>query len=168
MVTHEAIVRLVRESNYVDVGAEDVFLQYAPVSFDASTFEIWGCLLNGGRLELAASRPHSLEELGQVIEERGITVLWLTAGLFHQAVKAIGEKLGGVKQLLAGGDVLEVKAVRDVLKRCRERVDQQVRSDGIRRSPVAGKRKDRETFNPEADCHARVRIERRQNWRRWE
>ena len=36
----------------------------APVGFDASTFEIWGALLNGGRLVVMPPQTPSLEELG--------------------------------------------------------------------------------------------------------
>ena len=49
-VAHRAIVRLVKNTNYVNLNNEQVFLQLAPVSFDASTFEIWGALLNGAQL----------------------------------------------------------------------------------------------------------------------
>ena len=48
-VSHHNVVRLVRETNYVELTADDVFLQIAPLAFDASTFEIWGALLNGAR-----------------------------------------------------------------------------------------------------------------------
>ena len=49
-VTHRNVVRLVKSANYVELTPDDVFLQFAPLSFDASTFEIWGALLNGARL----------------------------------------------------------------------------------------------------------------------
>src|SRR5262249_52630922 len=49
-VSHRGVVRLVKSADYVELSSEEVFLQFAPISFDASTFEIWGCLLNGGRL----------------------------------------------------------------------------------------------------------------------
>ena len=49
-VENRAIVRLVQNTNYCHFGADEVFLLFAPISFDASTFEIWGPLLNGGRL----------------------------------------------------------------------------------------------------------------------
>ena len=37
-VTHRNIVRLVKEQNFFEVGPADRFFQFAPVSFDASTF----------------------------------------------------------------------------------------------------------------------------------
>jgi amino acid adenylation domain-containing protein len=114
-VEHRSIVRLVKQSNYFNVGGEEVFLQLAPVAFDASTFEIWGCLLNGGRLVVARPEIPSLEELGAVVEGRGTTVLWLTAGLFHQMVEGRVEKLRKVRQLLAGGDVLNPAHVKRAL-----------------------------------------------------
>ena len=49
-VTHGSIVRLVKAADYADLSADNVFLMLAPVSFDASTFEVWAPLLNGGRL----------------------------------------------------------------------------------------------------------------------
>ena len=55
IIPHRAIVRLVKNTNYVSLSASDVFLQFAPVSFDASTFEIWACLLNGGQLVVLPS-----------------------------------------------------------------------------------------------------------------
>ena len=50
VVSHHNIVRLVREANYVELTPDDVFLHLAPLAFDASTFEIWGALLNGAKL----------------------------------------------------------------------------------------------------------------------
>ena len=44
------MVRLVKATNYVEFGPQEVFLQYAPISFDASTFELRGSLLNGAKL----------------------------------------------------------------------------------------------------------------------
>src|SRR6185437_12243817 len=41
MIEHRSIVRLVRNTNFIEIGTDDVFLQLAPVSFDAATLEIW-------------------------------------------------------------------------------------------------------------------------------
>ncbi|MEA2692634.1 MAG: hypothetical protein QOJ16_2021, partial [Acidobacteriota bacterium] len=107
-VPHRGVVRLVRGTGYADFGPEEVFLQLAPYAFDASTFEIWGALLNGGRLVLPPPGPVSLAELGDLLARHGVTTLWLTAGLFHQMVEENLVGLSGVRQLLAGGDVLSV------------------------------------------------------------
>ncbi|MEL7246606.1 MAG: AMP-binding protein, partial [Cyanobacteria bacterium J06573_2] len=104
--THRGIVRLVKSSNYVNLSAEEIILQAAPISFDASTFEIWGALLNGGKLVLLPTQKPSLKELGEVLEKYDISTLWLTAGLFHLMVDEQIQSLKGVRQLLAGGDVI--------------------------------------------------------------
>jgi aspartate racemase len=107
-VTHRNVVRLVRGTDYVSFGPDEVFLQLAPLSFDAATFEVWGCLLNGGRLAVAPPGVASVSELGAILERQGVTTLWLTAGLFHQVVDHGLQGLRGLRQLLAGGDVLSV------------------------------------------------------------
>jgi amino acid adenylation domain-containing protein len=116
MVEHRSIVRLVRDTNYCHFGSNEVFLQFAPLSFDASTFEIWGPLLNGGCLAIAPQQASSLEELGRMIRENGVTTLWLTAGLFHLMVEQRLEDLQPLRQLLAGGDVLSPEHVRRFLR----------------------------------------------------
>jgi aspartate racemase len=115
MVEHRAIVRLVRETNYADFSPDNVFLQFAPITFDASTFEIWGALLNGARLAIMPDGVPSLEEIGRAIREYGVTTLWLTAGLFHLMVDERIEDLRPLRQLLAGGDVLSVPHVQKLL-----------------------------------------------------
>ena len=47
-VPHCAITRLVRNTNYLDLGPRDRIAHLSNVCFDAATFEIWGALLNGG------------------------------------------------------------------------------------------------------------------------
>ena len=114
-VPHRAVVRLVRGADYADFGPEQVFLQLAPAAFDASTLEIWGPLLSGGRLALFPSRTPSLSELEETLTRHEVTTLWLTAGLFHQVVESRIGSLRGLSQLLAGGDVLSPAAVNRVL-----------------------------------------------------
>ncbi|MEO6462081.1 MAG: amino acid adenylation domain-containing protein, partial [Candidatus Eisenbacteria bacterium] len=114
-VPQRAVVRLVRETDYVHFGADEVFLQLAPLAFDASTFEIWGALLHGATLVLYPPEPPSLPRLRTMLAEHGVTTLWLTAGLFHLVVDEDVEMLRPVRQLLAGGDVLSPARVRRAL-----------------------------------------------------
>jgi len=116
MVTHRNVVRLVCNTNYADLGADQVFLQLAPSAFDAATFEIWGPLLNGGRLVVMAPGQPSLAAIGATIRGYGVTTLWLTAGLFHLMVDEHLAALRPLRQLLAGGDVLSVSHVQRFLR----------------------------------------------------
>ncbi|MGC9395826.1 MAG: non-ribosomal peptide synthetase, partial [Anaerolineae bacterium] len=118
-IVHRAVVRLVKNTNFASLTADETFLQLATLSFDASTLEIWGSLLNGGKLVIFPAHKPSLDELAHFIEEQGITTLWLTAGLFHQMVESYPESLSHVRQLLAGGDVLSVAHVQQMLDRLR-------------------------------------------------
>ena len=115
-IPHRGVVRLVRGATYAHFGADEVFLQFSPLSFDAATFEIWGALLNGARLVVFPPGLPSAEELGQVIENADITTLWLTAGLFQEMVDRQLNHFRGLRQLLAGGDVLPVPPVHRVLR----------------------------------------------------
>ncbi|MGH7581318.1 MAG: non-ribosomal peptide synthetase, partial [Gemmatimonadales bacterium] len=115
-VPHRAVARLVLGTDYFRGGPEEVFLQLAPIAFDASTFEIWGALLTGARLAIAPPGALSLEEIGRAVREQGVTTLWLTAELFHRMVDRGLDDLRGVRQLLAGGDVLSVSHVERVLR----------------------------------------------------
>ena len=116
VVNHRAVVRLVKATNYCDFGPLQVFLQLAPISFDASTFEVWGPLLNGAQLAVMQSGTVSLPDLGRAIRFYGVTTLWLTAGLFHLMVEQHPQDLEPLQQLVAGGDCLYPKDVRLALQ----------------------------------------------------
>jgi amino acid adenylation domain-containing protein len=114
-VTHRAIARLVRDPDYVKLGPQETLLGLAPIAFDASTFEIWGALLNGGRLVLAPPGLPALGELADLVVREQISTLWLTAGLFNRVVDDRPELLRHLRQLLAGGEALSPDHVRRAL-----------------------------------------------------
>jgi len=116
-IPHRGVVRLVKETDYAQFGPDEVFLQLSPIAFDASTLEIWGPLLSGGRLVVHPPHTPSLAELGETIRKCHISTLWLTAGLFHQMVEEQLDSLKDVRQLLAGGDVLSVSHVAQALEK---------------------------------------------------
>ena len=118
-VPHRGVVRLVKNNDYARLETDEVILQFAPLAFDLSTLEIWGSLLNGGRLVIMPPGPRSAEEIVHTLVEYRVTTLWLTAGLFHLMVDEQLEKLAQVRQLLAGGDVLSVNHVSRYLEAMR-------------------------------------------------
>jgi len=113
--THAGVVRLVHGVDYVRLGPDETLLQLAPVPFDASTFEIWGALANGGRLVVPPPGPLALREVGEAVRRHGVTTLFLTTGLFHQMIDEEPAGLAGLSQLLTGGDVISVARVRRAL-----------------------------------------------------
>lgn len=106
VAAHRGVTRLVIESDFMEIRADDVFLQLAPLSFDASTLEIWGPLLNGATLAIMPAGPAGTSEIAQALREFKVTVMWLTAGLFHLMVDHQPDALADLRCLLAGGDVL--------------------------------------------------------------
>lgn len=119
-IIQQSVIRLVKNTNYASFTPKQTFLQLAPLAFDASTFEIWGSLLNGAQLVVMPPNTPSLKELGGVIKQFQVTILWLTAGLFNLMIEKQLKELNPVQQLLAGGDVLSVAHVRKMLKEFKE------------------------------------------------
>jgi amino acid adenylation domain-containing protein len=106
LVPHRAISRLVVDPDWLDPEPGDVFLQAAPFAFDASTLELWAPLVHGARLAVLPPGPADIEVLAATLAAEQVSVLWLTAGLFHQLVGVRPQALAGVRRLIAGGDVI--------------------------------------------------------------
>jgi amino acid adenylation domain-containing protein len=116
LIPHRGVVRLVSDCNFVNLGPEEVILHLAPLSFDASTFELWGALLNGGKLVILPAPHPTLDDIAEAIRANGVTTLWLTAGLFHLMVESRLDGLRPLRQLIVGGDVLSPSHVAKALK----------------------------------------------------
>src|SRR5438132_11907283 len=65
-IEHRSVVRLVKSVDFIELGPQEVFLQFAPISFDASTLELWGSLLNLAPLSRLpqSSREDASNEMG--------------------------------------------------------------------------------------------------------
>jgi amino acid adenylation domain-containing protein len=111
-VTHRNIVRLVRNSDFVDFGPDQRFLQIGAPAFDASTFELWGALLNGAQLHLideGAILDAAL--LRQALHDKRITAIFLTAALFNQHCETDPGMFAHLRYLLVGGEVLTARYI---------------------------------------------------------
>ncbi|MGR9105452.1 MAG: amino acid adenylation domain-containing protein [Gammaproteobacteria bacterium] len=115
-LAHRGVARLVKNTDYAKFGPQEIILQISSISFDASVFEIWTALLNGGKLVLIPKQQPSLIELGETIRRYGVSTILLTPGLFQVMVDERIEDLRPLSQLLTGGDVLSVPHARKVLR----------------------------------------------------
>ncbi len=115
-ITHRNVTRLVKETNYASLTAEEIFLQFAPISFDASTFEIWGALLNGGRLiGMAKETALDPQAFAGTLRRHQVTTLFVTTALFNQCVKEVSDIFQPLRQILFGGEAVDPQWVREAL-----------------------------------------------------
>lgn len=117
VISHRGVCRLVLDTDYICFNKEQVFLQLSALSFDASTLEIWGPLLNGGVCVIYPDNevPNSFH-IRDTIESCGVTTLWLTSSLYNTIISEHPECLLPIKQLLIGGEALSVAHVRKGLQ----------------------------------------------------
>jgi tyrocidine synthetase III len=107
MVPHRAIMRLVVNPNYVDLTSDVRILQTGSIAFDASTFEIWGALLNGGCITIFPTRDLlDVPTLHAKIKEENINTMWFTAAWFNQLVETDISLFETLTQILVGGERL--------------------------------------------------------------
>ncbi len=115
MVNHRSVVRLVKNSNYVELNKETRILQTGAPVFDATTFEIWGALLNGGQLYVVNKEIIlDASQLGQTLQKSRINTLWLSSQLFNQLLGENSDIFSSLQYLLVGGDVLSPQHINRV------------------------------------------------------
>ncbi|MCX4733495.1 non-ribosomal peptide synthetase [Streptomyces sp. NBC_01363] len=116
-VTHRNVADLAAQTMYAN-GNHTRVLFHSPHTFDAATHEIWVPWLNGGAVVVAPPGYLDPGTLGGLLTERGISSLWLTAGLFRVMAEEVPEAFAGLREVWAGGDVVPPEAVRSVMDRC--------------------------------------------------
>jgi amino acid adenylation domain-containing protein len=116
-ITHRAVARLAAPGGQTEIvcGPGSSFLRLAPLSFDASTLEIFLPLLSGGRLVIGPPDPVSVTSLRRALESGEVTHLWLTVGLMRIMAMRAPSSFARVRHLLTGGDVVPPEAVRRLL-----------------------------------------------------
>ncbi|HEX2201827.1 MAG TPA: amino acid adenylation domain-containing protein [Longimicrobium sp.] len=119
-IPHRGVLRLESVLGAMGVGTDDVALHAATLSFDASVAEIWGGLLNGGRVLVFTPRLPTLEALSAAIREHGPTWAMPPVGLWSQMVDARPDDLGKLRLVMPGGDVMSLPHAR----RCLENIPQ--------------------------------------------
>ncbi|MGX7244277.1 non-ribosomal peptide synthetase [Enterococcus quebecensis] len=116
IVPHQGIVRLVKDTNYVDFS-DIVTIQMGSLSFDAAHFEIWGPLVNGGRVYIGEKELlSSVERLEEVLEKQKINTMFITTALFNQYVELNPHLFNHLTQLYFGGEATSVGHVRQFLE----------------------------------------------------
>ena len=116
-IYHYSVTRLVRNTNYIEITPSDSILLTGAIVFDASTFEIWGALLNGGTLHIVEKEIIlDANALGRELIQNNITILWLTSPLFTQIAEKRTDIFAKLKYLLVGGDILSPPHINKVRK----------------------------------------------------
>ncbi|MEM7353469.1 MAG: amino acid adenylation domain-containing protein, partial [Acidobacteriota bacterium] len=118
VVPQRAVVRLVRDTDYVRLSPKARIAQASVATFDAATFEIWGALLNGATLiGVAKDELLSSASLSASIRRQRIDTLFLTTALFNQLSVEDPSTFAEVGDLLFGGEAVDPTRVAEVLAR---------------------------------------------------
>ncbi|WP_433201533.1 non-ribosomal peptide synthetase [Dactylosporangium sp. CS-047395] len=120
-VMHLGLSRLCAGApRYLDLGPGTTFFQAGPLSFDVAALE-WAQLAHGGRVVVADAGTLQ-ESLPTVVRDFAVTTLKVVSPQLDLLVDGGLEYLTGLRQLVAGGDVVNPKsfaAARQALPGCR-------------------------------------------------
>ncbi|NIM15606.1 MAG: amino acid adenylation domain-containing protein, partial [Candidatus Aminicenantes bacterium] len=117
LTTHWNAVRVVKNTNYIELTESDRILQLSNYAFDGSVFDIYGALLNGSALVLVGKdRLMALNKLGDLIEREAVTVFFVTTALFNALVDLGVDCLVGIRKVLFGGEKVSVPHSRKALE----------------------------------------------------
>jgi amino acid adenylation domain-containing protein len=111
-IPHSGIIRLIVDADYLKIDSAKRVLFLSSIAFDASTFEVWGALLNGASTAIPPEELLlDLQKLGEWMQRKSVTTTWLSAGLFNTWIETAPEGLSKLQEILTGGEALSVPHV---------------------------------------------------------
>ncbi|MFB8241491.1 amino acid adenylation domain-containing protein [Kitasatospora purpeofusca] len=113
VVPHRNVLALLRATaEDFALGPDDTWTLFHSSAFDFSVWEIWGCLLTGGRLVVVPYwTTRDTEEFYDLLVEQGVTVLNQTPSAFAQLVRTDQRVRGelALRLVVFGGEPLDVR-----------------------------------------------------------
>lgn len=109
MVEDRSVIRLVRNTNYVQITPEDCLLSLSAFSFDAAIFHIFGSILNGAKMLITTK--HELldpQKLSGIIKANKVTLTFNVPAVFNFLVNNNIECFSSIKRILVGGEAASV------------------------------------------------------------
>jgi amino acid adenylation domain-containing protein len=116
MVTQANVARLLTATQaWFHFNEYDVWTLFHSLAFDFSVWEIWGCLLHGGRLVIVPFEvSRSPQEFFELLEREQVTVLNQTPSAFYQLM-AVDQKHSSselaLRFVIFGGEALNFKTL---------------------------------------------------------
>ncbi len=118
MIENRNVISLVRGVNYITLSGKNVLLNTGSASFDASSFEYWSMLLNGGELVLCPEQTLlNGELLKQEIRKRKVNMMWFTSSLLNQWVELDISVFERLRTIIVGGEKLSEKHIEKLRNR---------------------------------------------------
>ncbi len=118
VISHRAIQRTVHNVDYTSLGPDAVVAMASNPAFDALTFEVWGALLTGARLEIVdtdtLTRP---VEFGAWLRESGVSTMFLTTSLANLTVAGAPDAFCTLDTLIVGGEAVDVATMASLVER---------------------------------------------------
>ncbi len=115
-VTTQGIQRLISAADVAAFGPQTVMAMVSSPAFDALTFELWGALGNGGRLEVIATEDLvDPRRFADALADRSVTTMLLTTAVFNTVSTHEPAAFRGLHDLVVGGEALDPGAVARVL-----------------------------------------------------
>ncbi|PCK03892.1 MAG: hypothetical protein COA42_19605, partial [Alteromonadaceae bacterium] len=116
LTPHRGVVSLIKNNGFAKLSADDTFLYLSNPNFDAATFELWGALLHGATLVVAASSQSlAAEDLHALLTQKHISVLWLTRSLFDNLYLQQSTLFASLRYLIVGGEALTPSLIRQLI-----------------------------------------------------
>ncbi|MFB8771125.1 AMP-binding protein, partial [Nocardiopsis alba] len=111
VTAHRGLVGTFLGQDYLDFGADQVWLQCSPVSWDAFALELFGALLFGGRCVLQPGQRPRFDAIADLVVEHGVTDLQMSAGLFNVMLDERPEVFDVVRTAMTAGEAASVAHV---------------------------------------------------------
>ncbi len=116
LTMHHNVIRVVRNTNYIEFFPRDRVLQLSNYAFDGSVFDIYGALLNGAALVLISKEDVLVvDRLSRVIERESVTVFFITTALFNTLVDFEIKCFYSIRKVCFGGERISVEHSRKAL-----------------------------------------------------
>ncbi|MDF2801028.1 MAG: hypothetical protein K0S61_931 [Anaerocolumna sp.] len=109
LLQHKNVVRVVKNTNYIEISKNDRIMQISNYVFDCSVFDIYSALLNGASLVIIP-RETSLEIplLADFIKDKEISAFCISTALFHMLVDWKAESLINVRKVIVAGEQISL------------------------------------------------------------
>ncbi|OME97845.1 non-ribosomal peptide synthetase [Paenibacillus sp. FSL H7-0942] len=116
LTSHRNIIRVIKNTNYIEFNEKDRILQLSNYCFDGSTMDIYGALTNGATLVLVDKmRMLNLNSLSELIRTQDVSVSFFTTAFFNAMIDEDPTCFNGMRHVLFGGERASIAHVNKVL-----------------------------------------------------